>query len=90
MRSIVADTYVRARIDQNTKIRATEALDAMGLTVSDAIRLMLVRVADDRCLPFAVKAPNPATIAAIDELGAGKGTPFATVTDLMADLNAED
>ena len=42
-----ADSVVRARIDSDTKERATEALHAMGLTVSDAIRLMLLRVADE-------------------------------------------
>ena len=54
-----ADTVVRARIDSDTKARATEALHAMGLTVSDAIRLMLLRVADEKRLPFTVQAPTP-------------------------------
>ena len=54
----MADTYVRARIDADTKDRATEALQAMGLSVSDAIRLLMLRVAEERRLPFAVKAPN--------------------------------
>jgi DNA-damage-inducible protein J len=46
-----ADTYVRARIDTNTKERATDALEAMGLSISDAIRLLMLRVADERRLP---------------------------------------
>lgn len=41
-----ANTYVRARIDTDTKKRAADALDAMGLTISDAIRLLMMRVAD--------------------------------------------
>ncbi len=49
------DTYVRARIDSVTKERASGALSNMGLSVSDAIRLLLIRVADDRCLPFEIK-----------------------------------
>jgi DNA-damage-inducible protein J len=53
-----ADTYVRARIDTQTKERATAALDAMGLSVSDAIRLLLRRVAEERRLPFEVKVPS--------------------------------
>ena len=47
-----ADTVVRARIDSDTKARATEALQAMGLSVADAIRLLLLRVADEKRLPI--------------------------------------
>jgi DNA-damage-inducible protein J len=54
----VSDTYVRARIDSETKERAADALDAMGLSISDAIRLLMLRVADERRLPFEVKAPD--------------------------------
>jgi len=85
-----ADTYVRARIDSRTKERATEALDAMGLSVSDAIRLLMLRIADEQQLPFAVKAPNAVTRKAIAELETGKGKPFNSVEDLMADLHAHD
>lgn len=85
-----ADTYVRARIDTDTKERATAALEAMGLSVSDAIRLLMLRVADERRLPFAVKAPNATTRKAMKELEAGKGKKFNTVGALMADLNADD
>jgi len=85
-----ADTYVRARIDTNTKKLAAEALEAMGLSISDAIRLLMRRVADERRLPFDVKVPNAATRKAIAELEAGKGKKFADVDDLMADLHADD
>jgi DNA-damage-inducible protein J len=85
-----ADTYVRARIDTNTKKLAAEALEAMGLSISDAIRLLMRRVADERRLPFDVKAPNAATRKAIAELEAGDGKKFADVDDLMADLHADD
>ncbi len=85
-----ADTYVRARIDTATKERAADALEAMGLSISDAIRLLMLRVADERRLPFEVKVPNATTRAAIAELEAGKGKSFATVEALMADLHADD
>ncbi|MDH2312772.1 type II toxin-antitoxin system RelB/DinJ family antitoxin [Methylobacterium brachiatum] len=85
-----ADTVVRARIDLATKERATKALDAMGLSVSDAIRLLMVRIADEQRLPFAVRVPNAATQAAIAELEAGKGERFGDVDALMADLLADD
>ena len=85
-----ADTYVRARIDSITKERATDALKAMGLSTSDAIRLLMLRIADERRLPFEIKAPNATTRKAIDELEAGGGKRFASVDGLMADLHADD
>ena len=88
--STTADTYVRARIDSITKERATEALDAMGLSVSDAIRMLLMRVADEQCLPFEVKVPNIKTRKAMAELESGKGKKFSTVDDLMAELIADN
>jgi addiction module antitoxin, RelB/DinJ family len=84
------DTYVRARIDSATKEMATEALADMGLSVSDAIRLLLIRIAHERRLPFEVKAPNKETLEAMAELEAGGGKTVATIEELMADLNAED
>jgi DNA-damage-inducible protein J len=86
----IADTYVRARIDTLTKERATEALEAMGLSISDAIRLLMLRVADERRLPFQVKAPNIVTRKAIAELEAGTGKSVHSVKALMAELNADD
>ena len=85
-----ADTYVRARIDTATKERAAQALEAMGLSISDAIRLLMLRIADERRLPFELKVPNPTTRQAIAELEAGKGQRFVSVEELMADLHAGD
>jgi DNA-damage-inducible protein J len=82
------DTVVRARIDSDTKERATEALQAMGLTVSDAIRLMLLRVADEKRLPFAVQVPNAATVEAMTELEEGKGKRFTDAEELFEDIGA--
>ena len=81
-----ADTVVRARIDSDTKARAAEALHDMGLTVSDAIRLLLLRVADEKRLPFAVQVPNAVTLKAMRELDEGKGKRFATAEELFEDL----
>jgi DNA-damage-inducible protein J len=50
---MAADQIVRARIDLDTKERATTALEAVGLSVSDAIRLLMLRIADEQRLPFA-------------------------------------
>ena len=84
------DSVVRARIDTNIKERAADALADMGLSVSDAIRLLLVRVADERRLPFEVKAPNATTRRAIAELEAGKGYSANSVAEMMAELDADD
>ena len=81
-----ADTVVRARIDSATKERAAAALRAMGLSVSDAIRLLLVRVADEKRLPFAVQVPNATTIRAMGELDEGKGKRFADAEELFEDI----
>ena len=70
------DTVVRARIDSDTKARATEALKAMGLSVSDVIRLVLLRVAEEKRLPFIVRVPNATTVEAMKELDDGKGQRF--------------
>lgn len=86
----IADTYVRARIDTATKKRASEALDAMGLSISDAIRLLMLRIADEHRLPFEVKVPNATTRRAIAELEAGDGKRFSNVADFMADLESDD
>lgn len=81
---------VRARIDSTLKRDASEALAEMGLTVSEAIRLMLVRVASDRALPFDVRSPNAKTIKALKAAEAGEVVRQASVASLMADLNDED
>ena len=58
---MAVDTVVRARIDAQTKEEATRALEAMGLSISDYIRMALVRVARDKAVPFRVKVPNALT-----------------------------
>ena len=81
---------VRARIDERTKTEAAAVLAAMGLTVSDAFRLLMVRVAKEKALPFEPLTPNAETIRAMKEARRGKLRAFKQVEDLMADLNAKD
>ena len=83
---MATETVVRARIEATTKSRATKALAAMGLSISDAIRLLLVRVAADKALPFPVKVPNATTRKAMAELEHGKGKRFASAKELFSDL----
>ena len=86
----ISDTYVRARIDMATKNRASDALEAMGLSISDAIRMLMLRIADEKQLPFTVKVPNATTKKAIAELESGRGKRFKTSKALMADLHVDD
>jgi mRNA interferase YafQ len=81
---------VHVRIDKRTKARAAKALASMGLSVSDAVRVLLTRVAAEKVLPFEVQAPNAVTAAAMREARKGGLVSFSNVPDLMADLNAED
>lgn len=87
---MAADATVRARIPLAIKTEATSALAEMGLSLSDAVRLMLVRVAKEKALPFDIRVPNAETVAAIAELERGEGASFDTVEELMAELNAPD
>jgi DNA-damage-inducible protein J len=87
---MAATEMVHVRIDKRTKARAAKALAAMGLSVSDAVRVLLTRVAAEKSLPFEVKAPNAVTAAAMLETRKGGLPAFRNISDLMADLNAED
>lgn len=87
---MAANALVQTRIDGAVKDEAAAVLKEMGLTVSDAVRLMLVRVAREKTLPFDVRTPNAATREAIGELEAGRGARFEDVETLMADLRADD
>ena len=88
--SAAATEMVHVRIDRQVKERASKTLAAMGLSVSDAVRVLLTRVAAEKALPFEVKVPNAATAAAMLEARKGGLPSFDNVSDLMADLNAED
>ena len=80
------NTVVRARINSDVKIEAMEALEAMGLTISDAIRLLLLRVAEEKQLPFVVKVPNATTVRAMKEFEDGGGTRYSSVEEMFDDL----
>jgi DNA-damage-inducible protein J len=86
----MAASMVHIRVDGKVKAKAAKALASMGLTVSDAVRLLLTRVAAENALPFEVRVPNKETLAAMEELERGGGKSFSSVAELMADLNAED
>lgn len=85
-----ANQLVQARIDGAIKEEAAAVLAAMGLTVSDAVRLLLTRIAREKALPFAPLTPNTVTIEAMKEARRGGLSQFDSVDALMGDLNAND
>ena len=84
-----ANTVVRARIDEQIKEEASIVLAAMGLTVSDAFRIMLTRVAREKALPFEPLVPNATTIKAMKQARRGK-LKTVTLDKLQAVLDADD
>ena len=83
---MAADSIVRARMDTKIKNEATAALDTMGLSVSDAIRLLFVRVAKEKRLPFELTQPNAITQAAMRESRKMGSARFNTAKELMNEL----
>ena len=82
-------SMLHIRVDDDTKEQATVALSAMGLSMSDAVRLFLRRVVIDQAFPLELKVPNAETLAAMEEsramMATGR-TGFATADELLADL----
>ena len=82
------NAVVRARINEHIKEEATTVLAAMGLTVSDAFRIMLTRVAREKALPFEPLVPNAKTIAAMKQARRGR-LQAVTLKDLKSVLDAD-
>jgi DNA-damage-inducible protein J len=86
---MTANSVVRARIDERIKKEAAAVLSAMGLTVSDAFRLMMVRIATEKALPFEPLVPNAETIAAMRAARRGELVEVGPPDRLLASLNEE-
>ncbi len=84
------NAVIRARINEKIKDEATIVLASMGMTVSEAFRMMITRVAREKALPFEPMVPNEATIEAMKEARQGNLQSFPDVDSLMTDLNAAD
>jgi DNA-damage-inducible protein J len=87
---MTANTVVRARIDDRIKKEAEAVLASIGLTVSDAFRLLMVRVAAEKALPFEPLVPNKKTIKAIEAARRGKLKTAGSAENLLHRLNAND
>jgi DNA-damage-inducible protein J len=80
---------LHVRVDDETKERAAAALDAMGLSISEAVRVFLRRVAVEQAIPFPVRVPNPATREAMLEARSMGRARFDTAAALFDALDAE-
>jgi DNA-damage-inducible protein J len=78
---------IRARVEPELKYEAEAILKEVGLSSSEAMRLFLFQIVRQRGLPFEVKIPNAETIAAIEELEAGKGVRVNSLEDLLDDAD---
>ena len=87
---MAAKQLVQARIDGAVKEEAATVLAAMGLTLADAVRLLLTKVAQEKALPFEPLIPNPVTIGAMKKARKGRLHRFDSLQELMDDLHAED
>jgi DNA-damage-inducible protein J len=87
---MTANTVVRARIDERVKKEAEAVLASIGLTVSDAFRLMMFRIATERALPFQPLIPNDETIEAMKAARRGELTRVESPENLLNRLNADD
>ena len=85
---MTANSVVRARIDERTKDEAAAVLKAMGLTVSDAFRLMMVKIAKEKALPFEPLVPNKETIEAMKAARHGEFTTAGPPGKLISSVNA--
>jgi len=84
------NAVVRARIDQRIKDEAAAVLGAVGLTVSDAFRLLMVRIAKEKALPFEPLVPNEETIEAMKAARRGELVTAGSLDKLLARLNEDD
>ncbi len=81
---------IHVRVNHELKTKATRTLDKMGLSMSDAVRLLLTRIEADQALPFEVKVPNAETIAAMNVAERGEVFHAAPVAEMMEHLRADD
>jgi DNA-damage-inducible protein J len=82
----MATTMVHIRVDDKVKEKAAKTLAEMGMSVSDAVRMLLVRVAAEKALRFEVRAPNPTTVKALKAADRRRGKRFKTAGALFKDL----
>jgi DNA-damage-inducible protein J len=89
---MAATAMVHVRVDEQIKTQAAETLAAMGLSVSDAVRVLLTRIAAEKELPFTLRVPNAETLAAMkeaDEIARNHSARFSRAEELFASLEKD-
>jgi DNA-damage-inducible protein J len=81
---------IHVRVDEDLKERASSTLEKMGLSLSDAVRLLLTRIAAEKALPFEVRVPNAETVAAMRAGDRGEVSKASSVREMMEQLSADD
>lgn len=84
------DAIVRARVNEEIKEEATIVLSEIGLTLSDAFRMLVIRIAREKALPFEPFVPNAKTIEAIKAARRGNLITASSLDNLLTELNAND
>ena len=84
------DAIVRARVNEEIKEEATIVLSEIGLTLSDAFRMLVIRIAREKALPFEPLVPNAKTIEAIKAARSGNLITAGSLDNLLTELNAND
>ena len=79
-------SMVHVRVDDKVKEKATATLAKMGISVSDAVRMLLIRVAEEKALPFEVRVPNARTVKAMQSADRKQGKRFRSAEALFKDL----
>lgn len=83
---MASTTMVHVRVDERVKEKASATLAKMGISVSDAVRMMLVRVAAEKSLPFEVRVPNSTTVKAMRSADKRTGKRFRSAQATLRDL----
>jgi DNA-damage-inducible protein J len=85
-----ATAEFRVTIDEKVMEEASAIYAEAGLTLSDAVQMLLRRTVADQALPMELWSPNAETLEAMDAARRGDVATFRSVEELMADLNADD
>ncbi|HTV07090.1 MAG TPA: type II toxin-antitoxin system RelB/DinJ family antitoxin [Acidobacteriaceae bacterium] len=79
-------TMVHVRVDEKVKEKAAATLERMGISVSDAVRMMLIRVAEEKALPFEVRVPNATTVKAMRAADSKRGKRVRSAAAALKEL----
>lgn len=84
------DSIVHVQVDEKIEREATAVLEGMGLTISEAVRLMMLHIATEKALPFERFVPNAETIEAMEAARRGEMITVGSIEELLSSLNADD